>query len=53
MYLYFLGNGTGGFGNATNFAVADSVFSVAVGDFNGRRQTRLAMLPAGTRFQPC
>ena len=30
-----LGNGTGSFGTATNFAVGSGPFSVAVGDFNG------------------
>ena len=30
-----LGNGTGSFGTATNFAAGIGPFSVAVGDFNG------------------
>jgi hypothetical protein len=42
-----LGNGSGGFGPATNFA-AGAPFSVAVGDFNGDGKLDLAIANAGS-----
>ena len=38
----FLGDGTGNFGTATNFAVANRAFSVVAGDFNGDGKLDLA-----------
>ena len=38
-----LGNGTGNFSAATNFAVGSGPFSVAVGDFNGDGKQDLAV----------
>ena len=43
-----LGNGTGSFGTATNFAVGMSPFSVAVGDFNGDTFLDLAVANAAS-----
>jgi len=42
-----LGNGSGGFGVATNFAAGNAPFSVAVGDLNGDGKLDLAVANAG------
>ncbi|MEG4083486.1 DUF4347 domain-containing protein [Microcoleus sp. POL10_C6] len=45
----FLGDGTGNFGNATNFAVASRVFSLVAGDLNGDGKLDLAMPTGGNK----
>ena len=49
-----LGNGSGGFGGPTNFAVGDNPLSVAVGDFNGDSRPDLAVanVQLGQRLDP-
>jgi hypothetical protein len=42
-----LGDGSGGFGVATNFATGNAPFSVAVGDLNGDGKLDLAIANAG------
>ena len=43
MFRFFMGNGNGTFGAATNFAAGDGPRSVAVGDFNGDGRQDLAV----------
>ena len=43
-----LGNGTGSFGTATNFAAGTTPISVAVGDFNGDTFLDLAVANHGS-----
>jgi hypothetical protein len=43
-----LGNGVGGFGDATNFLVGVGPYSVAVGDFNGDMKSDLAVANKNT-----
>ncbi|MEG3927130.1 MULTISPECIES: DUF4347 domain-containing protein [unclassified Microcoleus] len=45
----FLGDGTGNFSNATNFAVASRVFSLVAGDLNGDGKLDLAMPTGGNK----